>query len=297
MRTIPEALAARLAGGATTLCHCWKLLRADGAVRGFTDHDRDLVVGGLTYAAGAALDPSEGERELGFAAGGGEVAGVFSSLSLSEGDLAAGLYDGASVETWLVDWTDPDIRLLLDIAAIGEVSRTGEAFIAELRGPAHRLDAPHGRFYQATCDADLGDARCGIDLSAPGHWAEAQVAATDGRLSLSAGGLGGFASGAFAGGRLVWTSGANAGRPAQVRVHTLAGETAGIGLWEAQADAIAPGDWFHIAVGCDKRLATCRDRFGNTAAFRGCPHMPGNDAVVAYYSGGEGALDGGSLFR
>ena len=43
MRTIPPDLAAHLERGATTLCHCWKLLRRDGAAFGFTDHDRDLA--------------------------------------------------------------------------------------------------------------------------------------------------------------------------------------------------------------------------------------------------------------
>ena len=32
---------------------------------------------------------------------------------------------------------------------------------------------------------------------------------------------------------------------------------------------------------CDQRFATCRDTFGNTANFRGFPHLPGTDALVA----------------
>ena len=44
MRTIPPNLAAHLTDGATTLCHCWKLIRRDGTTFGFTDHDRDLVI-------------------------------------------------------------------------------------------------------------------------------------------------------------------------------------------------------------------------------------------------------------
>jgi len=33
---------------------------------------------------------------------------------------------------------------------------------------------------------------------------------------------------------------------------------------------------------CDKRFATCRDRFANGINFRGFPHIPGNDFVIAY---------------
>jgi hypothetical protein len=34
--------------------------------------------------------------------------------------------------------------------------------------------------------------------------------------------------------------------------------------------------------GCDKRFATCRDRFTNVHAFGGEPHVPGTDALLRY---------------
>ena len=97
------------------------------------------------------------------------MAGALSSLGLTEADIAGGLYDGAAVETWLVDWTGPETRLLIDLATIGEVRREGDAFVAELRGLTHRLDAERGRTYRATCGADLGDARCRVELAPVAH--------------------------------------------------------------------------------------------------------------------------------
>ena len=46
MKTLPAALDAHLATGATTLCWCWRLTRRDGIRFGFTDHDRDVVFDG-----------------------------------------------------------------------------------------------------------------------------------------------------------------------------------------------------------------------------------------------------------
>ena len=40
MRAIDPELQARLDGGATTLCRCWRVRRRDGVELGFTDHDR-----------------------------------------------------------------------------------------------------------------------------------------------------------------------------------------------------------------------------------------------------------------
>lgn len=36
-----------------------------------------------------------------------------------------------------------------------------------------------------------------------------------------------------------------------------------------------------VGQSCDQRFETCRDVFSNTANFRGFPHMPGNDFVLA----------------
>ena len=37
-----------------------------------------------------------------------------------------------------------------------------------------------------------------------------------------------------------------------------------------------------LGEGCDKRLATCSQRFDNAANFRGEPHLPGNDLLTRY---------------
>ena len=297
MRTIPPALAAHLERGATTLCHCWKLLRRDGAAFGFTDHDRDLAFAGTTFAARTGLEAAEATAELGFAVGGGEVSGALVSAGITEDDLAAGLFDDASVETWLVNWTDPAERLLLDVASIGEIRRADGAFVAELRGVMHRLDEERGRLYRATCAADLGDAKCGIDLDHAAFTATGAVLRTDGALGLATADLAAFAAGWFTGGKLVWLTGANAGRAVEIKAHRLADGEAELDLWQRAARPIAVGDTFRVTAGCDKRFSTCGGKFANAANFRGFPHMPGNDFVLRLALQGEPGMDGGSLFR
>lgn len=297
MRILPPAFAAHLQGGATTLARCWKLVRRDGLVIGFTDHDRDLVIAGTTFAARTGLEAAEATSELGFAVGGGEVSGALVAAAITEGDIAAGLYDDASIEVWLVNWANADERLLLDIGTIGEVSRTDRGFLAEARGLMHRLDETRGRLYRAACSADLGDGRCGIDLETEAFRGTAAVTVTDGRLGLSAGALAGYADNWFTGGRLAWTSGANAGISVEVKLHRQAAAGAEIVLWQPAPKPIAVGDDFRVYAGCDKAFATCRAKFANWLNFQGFPHMPGNDFVVTYPTGSEPNLDGGSLFR
>ncbi|WP_454657663.1 DUF2163 domain-containing protein [Bosea beijingensis] len=293
MRDIPSGLAAHIAAAATTLCHCWSLTRRDGLVLGFTDHDRKLSFDGVDFAATAGLEAAESAAELGFAIGGGEVAGAFAALGLNEADLARGLYDDARVRVWLVNWADPGQRVLLEEGFVGEIKRGETRFTAEIRSFAKAFDEERGRLYMRSCSADLGDARCGLSLVA----AEAEVVESDGRLSLAVEGLASYADGHFTGGRLVFTGGANAGFATEVKRHGREGVQALFQLWQAPAAPIALGDGFRVTPGCDKSFATCRAKFGNGVNFRGFPHMPTTDFIIGGVRPGDGALDGGSLFR
>ena len=66
------------------------------------------------------------------------------------------------------------------------------------------------------------------------------------------------------------------------------GFAAPVGDWVAEGDALV------LTAGCDRRFATCRQKFGNTVNFRGFPHIPGSDFVLRYPRAGE-VLDGRRL--
>jgi uncharacterized phage protein (TIGR02218 family) len=293
MKSFSPALAAHLAGGATTLCTCWRIVRRDGTVLGFTDHDRALVFDGVAHEPASGLDATDAVAHAGLQVGGLEVTGAFASDRITEADLEAGLYDDARVEAWLVNWSAPAERHKMRVGSIGEVRREGGAFTAEIRGLAHALDQPRGRIFRATCDADLGDARCGIGLADPAWTASATVVATDGAGRIEALVPGDRPTGFFDAGLLTFTGGANAGRRSEVLRHVRDADGDRLELWQAMVAPIAPGDPFTVSAGCDKRFATCRDRFENAVNFRGFPLMPGNDFALSYPSA-DGGNDGGS---
>ena len=59
MRIIPSALQEKLDSGVTTLCRCWIVTRRDGVKQGFTDHDEDIDIAGVTCRANTGLTGSE----------------------------------------------------------------------------------------------------------------------------------------------------------------------------------------------------------------------------------------------
>jgi uncharacterized phage protein (TIGR02218 family) len=290
MRALDPGFAASLEGGATTLCSCWLVERRDGARLGFTDHDAPLAFDGVTFAADAALGADEAERAAGLAPDSLALGGALAADAITEADLRAGRYDGAGVTRWLVDWRDPARRAVVFRGRLGEVGWRGGRFSAELIGPAAPLNRPNGRALLATCDARAGDARCGVDLARPAFSGEATVVAVAaGRVTVS--GLAGFAPGWFTRGRLRWLTGAAAGLEATIARHARRDGRDELALQSGPDASPEVGDRARVEAGCDGRFQTCRAKFANGAAFRGFPHMPGDD----WLSGGAEGTDGGSM--
>ncbi|MBI1867721.1 MAG: DUF2163 domain-containing protein [Methylocystis sp.] len=296
MRSVSASMQAKLDAAVSTFCNCWRLARRDGTIMGFTDHDRDLAFNGVIFRAGSGLAATQVESGVGFAAGTSEALGALQADSLTESDLLDGLYDGASVEVWLVDWSAVEDRVLLNIATIGEVKRSEFAFSAELRSSAHLFDQQRGGSFQRACSADLGDERCRFDLSTQGFSTTGSVSSSAGS-SMVAALAGVFDANFFTGGRMTFASGANAGGRVTIKSHTQSGTSANFAFWTPLAHPLAAGDAFAVVAGCDKSPATCQQKFANFLNFRGVPHMPGNDRVIAYPSTLAPTMDGGSLFR
>ncbi|MCH7861276.1 MAG: DUF2163 domain-containing protein [Proteobacteria bacterium] len=274
----------KLWGGLTHLAQCWRIARTDGVVMGFTSHDRPLVVDGLTYQPAHAFSASQIASAADMSVGDVELLGALDADAIAAEDLLAGVYDHAAVELFVIDWRAPDLpRTIVRRGRIGTVSRMGGSFRAELRGLAQAIQQPVIDSYSPECRVDLYSPPCGVSRAA--HSETASVTAlTDGTLGsvsdnrvFEASGLA-RSDGWADYGELLWTSGANAGRRCAVRAQ--AGGR--IELWEPLGRDIAVGDTFTLHAGCDKALATCRDRFGNVLNFRGEPHVPGQDAMLRY---------------
>lgn len=272
----------------TNIARCWAVTRADGMVLGFTDHDAVLRFDGIAFRPDAGMTAHAVVQGLGLAVDNTEAQGALSDDAITGADLAAGRWDAADVQLWEVDWTETANRRLVFRGSLGEVTQQGGAYRAELRGLAEALNRPQGRVYHARCSAVLGDGHCRFDTAREGYRAEGRITALDeggGRLVLA--GVPAHAAGWFDHGVAEFLTGEAAGLRAVVKID--AAPKAGIrtvDLWGAPGSAPAVGDRVRLTAGCDKRAETCRGKFLNFLNFRGFPHLPPEDWLIAPQANG-----------
>ena len=283
-----EALYAHLATGHTHVCQCWKITRRDGTVFGFTDHDRPLEFGGVTFVAESGMSAKALSAGTGLAVDNSEALGLLQSEVISEADIMAGRYDGAEVRTWLVRWDNVAHRVLRFVGTVGEITRDQGRFRVELRGLSDQLNQPQGRSFLRSCSAVLGDSACGVDASDPLFAVRVPVEkVTDGRVVTVTAGA--YVDRWFEQGVLEVMTGEAKGLTAAIKHDQKAGARRLVDLWDALRAPLKVGDDVRLLAGCDKRAETCRVKFDNLVNFRGFPHIPGEDWLMAVPRSGEGA--------
>jgi uncharacterized phage protein (TIGR02218 family) len=260
-------------GVLSSLAFCWTLERRDGAGLGLTSHDQALVIGGTCYRPSPAITPAAVRLRSGLEPQGGEVEGALSDAALSERDLEAGRWDGARVSLFAVDWQLPDgEQLKLVGGGLGPVTIRDGGFAAELVGAADALSAPVCPETSPECRAELGDRSCRVDLA--GRREVFVVAGVEGEQVT----FDRVVDARFRFGEACVLDGDNGGW--RSRLIDVEGDA--VVLRDVPLFAMAAGMRIRLSEGCDKRFATCRSRFANSANFRGEPHLPGNDLLTRY---------------
>lgn len=288
MKALSPATLAHLGGEATTFDVLWKVTRKDVVIMGFTSGTRDLTYGGVQYAAGTGILPSNVQAGTGKGVDNltvqglipSSAMGMLSSVDITDADLLNGVYDDAEVEIFLLNRDDlTQDPIVLVSGYMGECSLSRGAFETEVRSLLQRAAQIVGSACSATCRAIVGDVACGVNLASytfsgavSGSTNASQFSTVDAAIT---------AKGAyyFAYGRVQWTSGDNTGREVEVRNHNT-GSPMLFTLIEPMSYPIQAGDTFDIIAGCDNTLATCKAKFNNVVRFRGEPYIPGTDAAL-----------------
>lgn len=225
-RNIPSGLQTSLQGEVICLCMCVKITRGDGVILGFTTHDEDVVVDGVTYEALSSAQTSNIRTEVGGTADNVDTVGILTSDRITETDMRAGVYDNANVLIFLCDWSDVSLGKIIQMRGnIGDITLVDGQYTASMRSLMQRFQQQIGELTSPTCRVfDLGDQRCKFDLTGntlDGNTAVSPVTidTVDDQLTLHIdGGVG--TPGYYSSGKLVGTSGVNMGYAREIKFHS-----------------------------------------------------------------------------
>lgn len=279
-RTIPANIQTHLDGYYQTLAFCVKLTRADTTVMGFTSHDKDLTFGGTTYEASSALDASAVRSSIGPGSTDNfQMIGLLQSDKITDDDLRAGVYDGAELIGYLVNWaTLGDGSITLIKGHIGNISIGDNSFNAEFRSLSQAYNTQIVEVTTPLCRvAKFGDARCGLTVGDYQNNETVEVVTDDHTVKFSDATV--VAADYYHYGRVIWLTGDNAGHVSAVKSHTLSTGNV-LELQEAPPYTMQVGDTATLEAGCDRRAETCAAKFSNMVNFRGEPYLPGNATVM-----------------
>ena len=280
MRTIGGSLQSALSTGTTTLARLFTITRTSGEVLRFTDFDGDITFSGNTYISNSSISIANISTAIqgGVTSTNAKVI-LDGSGGIASVDFIRGRYDGATFKVSWVDWSNPalgEIVILVGQISIIEASNKGTGSF-EVRGILNRGDMRIGQFYTPECTADLGDARCTVDLAPT--LMTGTVFSVSTRTKISVDLSGDPADGYFSFGVLTWTGGSNLNQSIEVLAQAyLSGHDQLVLALEMPED-IEAGDTFDIVAGCDKTRSTCQTKFANIANYRGYPFVPGPDGL------------------
>ena len=267
MRAIPEPLNSNIIAGTAKLCTIWEVTRSDGTQERYTDHDADIVAMGYTWSSLTSYDSTTALARQDMSVLTSEFStGVQDGVTLA--DVEAEKYDDAQIILYAIDWSSPSDGVVPLLKGwVGNITVDGQMIKFEFRSLAQKLQQNVGRTIAESCDADVGDSRCKVDLTPFTVTGTAQsgdqYTLNDPTLTQP--------NGWFAGGRLTIH-----GVSREVRNSTSTGV---ILFYDPLPTPIAANDAYSMTPGCDKSMQTCNDKYNNIVNNRGFL-APGGD--VAY---------------
>lgn len=274
-RAMFGTMSTHISGETLTLCHCWQITLTNGTVYRLTDHDQDLTFLGETFISDGGFTISMLESGENLAVDNCELTVLFKSCAVSRSDIVNGFYDGARVNVFLVNWADTASYCYLPG---GYLTRSKDSDygvgVFELVGLASKSNQKVGKKLIPTCDADVGDSRCGVAMG-PFTVTGTITSVTNNQIFTDSANV--EASGYFNYGKLTWTSGNNNGVVSEVKLFASGQFT----LLDPTPSPVQVGDGYSAQRGCDRTSDTCKNVFNNYVNYRGHPFVVGTREALS----------------
>ena len=276
MKVLDSGFKQTLEQESTYIAWCWLIRREDGIEHGFTSLDIRISIGTTPYFPFTGFTPTADSNSEGLEQNNSQdLEGILSDEQISAADLLAGKFDGAVITCFQVDVTNPPTgldenppRFILQyqryIRTV-EISDLGFRFL--LRDDDYELEIEIAKLTSKFCDYDLGDERCGVDLTP--FTFTVTITAIISRYEFQT--TGDFTPGQFSRGKVTFLSGENAGIQRDINIF---GTENRFTLFLSAPFSLAVGDEIVIVQGCGKTLFDCITRYNNAVNSDSEPNIP-----------------------
>lgn len=280
MKSLLSGMTDMLAGGSHTVAWAIKVTRVDAletaTVYGWTSHDRDVEIDGVTYRAAPGFDVRSFANNAGLAVANNELTVIEDASAFTRPAVLSGQWDGAKYEVFQYDWKTPaNGKISWPRGKLGNIVPQYGSFTVELRDLRQALQQDTTAIFQETCRYNFADDRCTKDAS---EYTVSGTVTTVTSQSVVIDSSRSEAADWFGNGLLIFTDGQNAGLSFKVRIYTN-------GEFTFEVPAVFPievGDGYQAIAGCRKRLPEdCRDKFSNVLNFGAEYNKPKTDKIVS----------------
>lgn len=279
-RPIGATLLTHAQGTEVDIAKCVMLQAVDGTRIGFTTSDVAITAdlgegdGVETYSRGMRL--SQLVLQAGFEASYFEMAGPIGP-AITRDALSGGRWKNAQAWLFFVSRQVPGELGELMYGLVREAREGDDGFVMQVRSEQDRFNQDVGGVLSLWCDVKTyGDSRCKKAVET----VDATVSSVTDDMHFGVTFTGSYATGFFAPGKTLFTSGVLVGIEADIFSWTSAG--AGVGSIEMKVplvDVPAVGDLLTIKRDCGRRIEDCVER-GNGINFRGEPDLSGTDDLL-----------------
>ncbi len=254
------------------------ITRADGTVKRFAESDEAIVVDGDTFSVvpglqiSAVKHTSNGETPSCQIAAVHTVGGVFNTA-----DIDLGLYDGATVQIYIVDRLNLSQKGLLFTGSIGNTAYSVEnQVVFDVQGPSVSAKILMTQKRSPMCRTDWGSTLCGVNRALYAVSTTVGVVGGDGSFSFTVTGSLAQVDGWFNQGLLVKASGY------KLVIANWSQSTQTITSYKPSSLLLTAGDAITLYPGCDKTLTGANGcfKFSNQLNFVGEPHFLGTAAAA-----------------
>lgn len=270
-----------IASELTTLATCFRIELQDGRILGFTTNVRSVVFEdepSLIYETASASKTAFSSTNT-MSVDNIDATILLDSDKITKQDLEKGVYDNSKIRVFRFDYSIKpynynNIDKVVE-GIVGEVTRNKNSYSTEFRSKTQFMQNTVVNVVAPTCRATLGDSKCRKDLTDFTFYANISAVNdfTTFTIDLSTAKEDHY----FAYGTVEFLSGESVGLIQEIKDNT--GNL--IKLQLPSVYTFAVNDQIKIIAGCDKKKATCKDKFNNVVNFRGFSFVPGLDNLIS----------------